>query len=225
MMRCAVFDLDGTLVDTSFNMIGAANTTFGRAVLNPDSHKGIAFAGARAMLREGTRQIGRPWSEAEIDAAYPDFLRHYEANLSTGSRPYDNARSVIEALRTSNWRVAICTNKPVHLARKLLADLEWLAPFSALIGADSLPVRKPDPAPVLEAIRLSYGDVAKLVMIGDTQGDLVAARCAGIPSVLANFGAVPYLDITEKPGAICRNISEVPAVLEAMISDNSSGTL
>ena len=113
----AVFDLDGTLVDTSGDMIAAANACLGEPVLTPATDANIAFAGGRAMLEAGSLRQGRLWTQTEIDAAYPEFLARYSQVLSQRSKIYPGAREAVGALRENGWRVAICTNKPEDLAQ------------------------------------------------------------------------------------------------------------
>ena len=214
----AIFDLDGTLVDTSGDMIAAANACLGAPVLNPATDASIAFAGGRAMLEAGSQRQGRLWAQAEIDAVYPDFLARYSQDLSQRSKIYPGARAAIDALCDNGWRIAICTNKPEALAQRLMVDLEWRKPFHALIGADTLPVRKPDPAPVIEAIRRAGGCPERAVMIGDSESDLSAAHQAGVKSVLIQIDVPPYRPTKTRPDAICSRFSQLDQILGKMIA-------
>lgn len=215
--RVAVFDLDGTLVDTSGDMLGAANAILGAPILQVGRHSGLAFAGGRAMLREGARLLGRPLSEPDIDAAYPEFLQVYADNLSDRSVIYSGARDVVDALCRAGWRVAICTNKPEALADRLLQDLHWRDPFVALVGADTLASRKPDPAPILEAVARAGGVPDRAVMIGDSNGDLIAARAARMPVILVRFGVDPWAPITQASDGFCDNMKDLPPLLEGLL--------
>lgn len=188
----AVFDLDGTLVDTSGDMLAAANAIFeaevGARPLRQEAHTGVAFAGGRAMLRTGAEVLGLDWGAAKIDAAYGPFLEAYGADLHRRSVPYPGVAAALARLSTDGWRLAVCTNKPEALAERLMAALDLRAVFGALIGADTLPVRKPDPAPVLEAVRRVGGTPAAAVMIGDSAGDMAAANAAGTAYLHVGFG-------------------------------------
>lgn len=191
-MRTAIFDLDGTLVDTSADLIAAANAALEAmgegAPLDPVADALTAFAGGRAMLRLGLERRGRPVDAALLDAHYPVLLEAYAEAIDHHSRPYPGAMEAVARLSDAGWRVGICTNKPAHLAELLMTRLGLRAAFGALVGADTLPVRKPDPAPYFETVRRLGGDPARSFLLGDTITDRDTARAAGVPVALVAFG-------------------------------------
>lgn len=191
-MRTVVFDLDGTLADTSGDLIAAANVCF-RAMgvsdqLEPQADAGTALRGGRAMLRLGLERLGNGVDEAEIDRYYPVLLDSYEGAIDTHTTLYPGAMAAVEALRSDGYAVAICTNKPEYLARILMARLGMLDAFGSLVGADTLPMRKPDPETLFETVRRAGGDTARCLLVGDTMTDRETSRAAGVPSVLVTFG-------------------------------------
>ncbi|MEM6636144.1 MAG: HAD hydrolase-like protein [Pseudomonadota bacterium] len=191
-MATVVFDLDGTLADTAQDLIAAANATFEAQghppQLDPLSDARTAFRGARAMLRLGFERLGVADAAARIEQSYPETLRLYEADIARHSRFYPGALDAVARLRALGLATAICTNKPVGLARKLMAELGGGQLFDSLVGGDTLPVRKPDPAPLLLSIEHAGGAGQPAVLLGDTESDTGAARAAGIPCVLVTFG-------------------------------------
>ncbi|MGG7644025.1 HAD-IA family hydrolase [Rhodovulum sp. YNF3179] len=191
-MRTVIFDLDGTLADTSGDLIAAANACFRdmgqHGLLDPARDRLTAFRGGRAMLRLGLERRGLPWSEADVDAAYPRLLEAYEADIDRHTRLYPGALAAVEGLATAGYRVGICTNKPAALAELLLDRLGVRDRFASMIGADTLPVRKPDPAPYLAAVERAGGAVASSLLVGDTETDRETARAAGVPCILVAFG-------------------------------------
>ncbi len=191
-MRTAIFDLDGTLVDTSADLIAAANTVLEAmgegAPLDPVADAAAAFAGGRAMLRLGLERRGRPADTGLLETQYPVLLAAYAQAIDRHSRPYPGAMDAVARLSDAGWLVGICTNKPAHLAELLMTRLGLRDAFGALVGADTLPVRKPDPAPYLETVRRLGGDPARSFLLGDTVTDRDTARAAGVPVALVTFG-------------------------------------
>lgn len=188
----AVFDLDGTLADTSADLIAAANACFAArglgAPLDVQADAATAFAGGRAMLRLGHQRQGTADPAEAVEADYPRLLAFYAQALAVHTRLYPGAVAALDALAAAGWRLAVCTNKPHDLACRLLEALGISGHFAAVLGADALPVRKPDPGHLLETIRQAGGVRERAVLIGDTVTDRQAARNAGVPCALVTFG-------------------------------------
>lgn len=186
-MRCVVFDLDGTLADTSADLLAAANASLPEPVLGPGDAL-TAFHGGRAMLRLGFSRLGRSWNEAEIDATYPVLLEAYRQGIAVHTRLYPGAMEAVEELRVAGFKVSVCTNKPEGLADILLRELGVREVFGALVGADTFPVRKPDPIPYRAAVERAGGVVSRSMLVGDTETDAKTGVAAGVPVVLVTFG-------------------------------------
>ena len=214
-MKSVVFDLDGTLADTSADLIAAANACFlgmgERAVLDPVADAGIAFRGGRAMLRAGLERLGRP-DDAVVEAWYPRLLAAYEDEIDRHTVLYPGAMAAVEALRGSGHAVAICTNKPERLARILLDRLGVAGAFGALIGADTLPVRKPDPRPFREAVARAGGAPGRAMLVGDTVTDRDTARAAGVPVALVTFGPNGAGAAALEPDALLAEYGELEGI-------------
>ena len=191
-MKTVIFDLDGTLADTSADLIWAANACFERRglgpLLDPMQDRLTAFHGARAMLRLGFSRLTIGLGEDEVDYDYPYFLEVYAENIDRETRLYPGAQAAVETLLSRGLKLGICTNKPEGLAEMLMTRLGVRDRFGALVGADTLPVRKPDPEPFRETVRRVGGDPAYSVLIGDTETDVKTARAAGVPVILVAFG-------------------------------------
>lgn len=183
-----IFDLDGTLADTAADLAAALNHVLGelgRASITIENVRRMVGNGVRALLRRGLDATGEV-NEALIDRALPVFLEYYELHIADYSRPFDGVETALTALQANGVSLAICTNKPEGLTMDLLAALGWQGRFAGVVGGDTLPQRKPDPAPVHEAIARAGG--GRAAFVGDSITDTTAARAAGIPCVALTFG-------------------------------------
>src|SRR3546814_4107204 len=147
------FDLDGTLADTAPDLAASLNHTLralGRDGVPTESVRHLVGHGAKALLRKGLAATGEP-SEELVEQGFPVFLDHYRSNICNGTQAYPDLEGALEALRGRGVALAICTNKPEKLTRRLLEALGWTNRFDAIVGGDTLPVKKPDPAPLHEA--------------------------------------------------------------------------
>ncbi|RUS59471.1 HAD family hydrolase [Pseudorhodobacter sp. E13] len=220
-MRTVVFDLDGTLADTSGDLIAAANACFERmgkgAPLSRTGDALVAFGGGRAMLRLGFSRLGAAWTEADVDAQYPVLLEAYAGAIAVHSTLYPGAVQAVEALRAAGFATAICTNKPEHLAVMLCDHFGISGLFGALLGADTLPVRKPDPEHYFETVRRAGGDAARSLLIGDTITDRDTARAAGVPIVLVGFGPEGAGVDRLQPDALLHHYDDLPGLVDRLL--------
>jgi len=182
------FDLDGTLADTAPDLTGALNhalVRMGRAEVPEDSVRHMVGHGARALLQKGLAATGAMTPDL-VEEGFPIFLEYYEAHIADRSRPFPGIEKALDTLAARGVRLAVCTNKLEGLSRRLLAALGWQDRFAALVGGDTLPVRKPDPAPLFEAIARAGG--GRAVFVGDSITDTDTARAAALPCVAVSFG-------------------------------------
>ncbi|WP_422027777.1 HAD-IA family hydrolase [Roseovarius sp.] len=220
-MRTVVFDLDGTLADTSGDLIAAANACF-RAMgegdlLDPVADAGTALRGGKAMLTLGLERLGRAEDVAEIERQYPLLLEAYAGAIDTHTVLYPGAMEAVAMLVDNGYRVAICTNKPERLAVMLLDRLGVSGAFGAMIGADTLAVRKPDPEPLREAVRRAGGLPERALLVGDTVTDRETSRAAGVPSVLVTFGPAGMSVAELEPEAMIGHFDELPGVCDRLL--------
>ncbi len=219
-MRTVIFDLDGTLADTSADLIAAANACFrglGHGdLLDPAADQLTAFHGGRAMLRLGFSRLGAT-DEAEVDAQYPVLLAAYEQGIDRHTRLYPGVVDAVEALLAAGFRTGICTNKPAGLAELLMDRLGVRGLFGSLVGADTLPVRKPDPAPYLLSVERAGGAVTRSMLVGDTETDSRTAAAAGVPVALVTFGPEGEGVSRLAPDALLGRFADLPALAERLI--------
>ena len=179
------FDLDGTLADTAPDLAAALNHTLralGRPTVDPESVRHLVGHGARALLKRALAED----EDQLVEQGFPIYLDFYAANICVGTRPYPALEETLDALAARGVNLALCTNKPERLTHKLIEALGWNGRFAAIVGADTLPVRKPDPLPLKEAIARAGG--GRAAFVGDSITDAETARAAAVPFVAVSFG-------------------------------------
>jgi len=221
MKRSAIFDLDGTLAHTAPDLVGAANDLMaeqGLPPINVSIAEKTAGFGAKALIRAAFDNAKEAYDEARVDALFHPFLDRYAERIADESCLYDGAEAALDSLAQDGWLLGICTNKPEGLAIELMTRLGALERFGALLGADTLPVRKPDPTHLFETIARIGGDPAAAVMIGDTDTDLKTAQNAEIPCILTSFGYSHIPVARLKPDVIVDRFEQIPAALERCLN-------
>lgn len=210
MTLIAVFDLDGTLVDSAPDLHAALDRLMAARGL-PGFKRAEVVAmtgdGAKVLVERAMAARGVPFDQAALDS----FLEDYSANASVETAPFAGIAEALDKLVATGWRLAVCTNKPVAPARTLLQALGLAHRFLVIGGGDSYPTRKPDPAHLLATLRDAGGDPARAVMIGDHHNDMAAASGAGIPAIFAGWG---YGPVTMANGApIARTPADLPDLM------------
>lgn len=217
----AIFDLDGTLVDTADDLIAAMNAVadrFDLPQLDPAEARPVAGRGGRALMRHAAAKASREVTDDQILVFYPPFLDAYEARIAERSRYFPGAEAAMDRMLADGWLIGVCTNKPERLARMLFEKIGGMERFGALLGADSLPVRKPDPRHLWETIDRIGGDRDRAVMIGDTETDRAAARAANVPCALyaRGFSATPIADLAAE--AVFDDFADLPALAARLVA-------
>ena len=219
-MTTVIFDVDGTLADTSGDLIAAATHCFVQMgqgeVLHPKRDAAVGMRGGRAMLTCGLERLGK-MDVSLVDAYYPILIEAYRAKIDLHTKLFPGAMEAVGRLTAGGVKVGICTNKPIALAELLLDRLGVREAFAALVGAGSLAVRKPDPEAFFETVRQVGGQVEEAVMVGDTVTDHKTARAAGVPSILVDFGFGEGDPALLKPDAILKSYDDFEACLARVL--------
>jgi phosphoglycolate phosphatase len=186
-----VFDLDGTLVDTAPDLHRSLNAVLaeaGRAPVPLGAIRDMVGDGALKMIERGYDCTGDPVTPQELPRLFQRFLEFYSAGGHALSAPFPGVRETLGELRARGYRLAVCTNKYYRPTRELLDILGLTDVFGAILGGDSLAMRKPDPGHLLGTLdRLGAGP-AEAVMIGDSFNDVAVARAANVPAVVVTYG-------------------------------------
>ena len=216
-MTCVIFDLDGTLADTAADLIAAANAALGRDMLGPGDHA-TAFRGGRAMLTLGLERMHGAADEAEIDRLYQPLLDAYGVDIARHTKLYPGTIETVRQMRGRGWRIGVCTNKPEALAVQLLAILDPEGLLGPIVGADTLPVRKPDPEHLRETVRRAGGRMEACVLVGDTSTDRETARNAQVPCILVGFGPEGIDVHGMEPEAVLDRYEDLPHLVERLLA-------
>lgn len=217
--RLAVFDLDGTLVDTAPDLSDTTNFVLkaeGIEPVAPEILRDFIGMGARSMIASALRERDVAYDDGELDRLRDAFIAHYETRLARHSRPFPEMLAALDALAAADVACAVCTNKKEALARELLDQLELSSRFVALTGGDTFAVSKPDPQHLLQTVALAAGAPAHTVYVGDSRIDFETARAARIPMVGVTYG---YSDVpieTLGPERLCRPGENVAAAILAL---------
>ena len=187
MDRIALFDLDGTLLDSAPDIHAALDR-----LMAAHGRPGFSREEVRAMIGDGVPVLIQRACAARTLADSPglvaEFLVDYEAHAADETRPFPGIPEALAALKAGGWRLAVCTNKPEKAARIILDD-QGLSPLlEAVGGGDSFPVRKPHPGHPLGILARMGAEPSRAVLIGDHHNDTRAARAAGIAAVFAAWG-------------------------------------
>jgi len=216
-----VFDLDGTLVDTAPDLVHATNHVLrglGFAEVAPELLRPWISYGARRMIVEGLAYSGQEASEGELDRLLETFLEHYAANIAFESRPFPGAVAVLDRLMAEGVRLVVCTNKREVLSLSLLDKLDLTRRFAVIAGRDTFPVSKPHPDHLRAAIKKAGGELARAVMVGDSEVDIATAKAAHIPVIGVTFGYTQVPVERLAPDAVIDHYDQLEAVVARLMA-------
>ncbi|PWR23095.1 phosphoglycolate phosphatase [Zavarzinia compransoris] len=191
-----VFDLDGTLIDSAPDLTGALNATLatlGLAAIPEAEVRHMVGHGARKLIERGLEAHAVAKTAAEVDALVEIFIRYYASHVADRSVVFPGVVATLNWLKARGVKLGVCTNKPEALAKQVLIalELDGYFPAAAILGGDSLAVKKPDGRHLIATVEALDGNLDRTVMVGDSATDLNAARDAGVPTVLVSFGYTP----------------------------------
>jgi phosphoglycolate phosphatase len=196
-MTPVIFDLDGTLIDSAPDIHATANAVLALEGLPP-----LTLAQVRSFIGNGVAVLiqkvmgaqGLPAEGAQYDRMLAEFVERYEAAV-TLTTLYPNVAETLAALASEGRTIGLCTNKPQAPTRAVLDHFGLLDAFAVIVGGDSLPQRKPDPAPLRLALAGLGGGPA--VYVGDSEVDAATAQAAALPFALFTEGyrKMPVADL------------------------------
>lgn len=190
MIEVVSFDLDGTLVDTAGEIVGAVNDTltdFGQPARPAAEVEALIGAGAHALMRN---VLARADAQGVLDhaAMLQRFEQHYATHAGTRAQPYPGCADCLQALRDAGLRLACVTNKEQRHARRVLDACALSQHFELLIGGDTLAWKKPDARVLQHVLAALDSTPAHAVHVGDSAVDIAAARNAGVADWAVPWG-------------------------------------
>lgn len=186
-----IYDLDGTLIDSAKDMQMAVSHVLADHGLQPVTEDDVRIfmgQGSKVTMGKAFAKNGRSLDDAALSAVTREFVRYYEADPVRYTTAFDGVAEVIARFARLGLKQGVCTNKFERPSRMILEGLRLMPPITDVAGADTFPVRKPDPRHILLQLERMGGDARRTVMIGDTIHDVEAAHGAGLPAVLVSWG-------------------------------------
>lgn len=211
MIKLIIFDLDGTLVDSSIDITNAINYA-----LEPYGIKPLTVKETIKLVGEGITRLMEKLIESRRSEIRNDinkevlakrFLEHYSSHLIDNTNVYPKVRETLEGLK--EYKKAVISNKRESLSIKILNDLDLLKYFDLVLGSDSTPEKKPSPVPIRRVMeRLHISEKESVVIVGDSNFDIEAGRAAGIKTIAVTYGYRP-LELLKNADYIINSFDEI----------------
>lgn len=225
MIELVMFDLDGTLVDSAPDIAAIVNQ-----ILAEQSLPELSLSCIRSAIGHGARHTvaasyaqsaacagqAHPLSPSSLllDRLMGRYAELHSAQCGMLSHVYPGVAAALERLHQLSVRLAVVTNKEERFARELLASVELMRWFPVVIGGDTLPTRKPDPAPLRHCLAIHRLPPERALMLGDSAIDMMAARAAGVRVMLVRHGYSPAMDAVQAELTI-ESLADLVSHLEA----------
>lgn len=218
--KMVLIDVDGTLVDSVPDLAYCVDEMMQQLKLPPRGEakvrEWVGNGVERLVRRALIDQLDGEPDEGLFQQAYPIFMSLYAENTSKRSVLYPGVNEGLAYLRAAGYKLGCVTNKAEQFTLPLLQDLGIRDNFEIVVSGDTLPVKKPDPGPLLHVASYFGLSPAQATMIGDSVSDVKAARAAGFQIICMSYGYNHGVDIREaKPDAVIDSMQELENLLES----------
>ena len=213
-MQLLIFDLDGTLIDSRLDLANAVNATrahFGAGPLPNEVVYTYVGNGAPVLIR---RAMGPEADDAQVSAALEFFLDHYSRHALDDTSLYPGVLDSLKRLRESGARMAVLTNKPVRISRRIVEGLGIAGYLFQIYGGNSFEHKKPHPIGIDRLREEAGADAAETWMVGDSYVDIQTARNAGVNSCGVTYGFQPETFREFPPDLLVDRMEEFAGYLE-----------
>jgi len=210
MIRLIIFDLDGTLVDSSVDLTNALNyatAPYEIAQKTVQETKSLVGEGITRLIE---KLLGPEKSNIRQEVM-DRFMEYYSAHLVDFTRAYDGVPEVLSMLH--RYHKAVISNKRESLSRRVLLDLGLLHHFDAVLGSDSVGEKKPSPKPLLKVMEMFSCNPGQTVIVGDSNFDVEAGKAAGIGTIAVSYG-YREASLLRQADVIIARVQELPSALE-----------
>ena len=216
-----IYDLDGTLIDSAKDMQVAVSRVLADHGLPPVTEDDVRIfmgQGSKVTMNKAFTKYGKTLDDEALSAVTREFVRYYEADPVGHTTAFAGVPEVVGRFDKIGLKQGVCTNKFERPSRMILEHLKLMPPIAALAGADTFPVRKPDPRHILMLVERMGRTPEKAVMVGDSIHDVEAAHAAGLPAVLVSWGytARPASELGAE--AVIERFDALPQALERLAS-------
>ena len=214
-----VFDLDGTLIDSAPDIALSLQILLkseGRREPDLAEVTNMIGDGATKLVERGYAATGVELSQTDLKERVTKFLDIYNQNLAVGTCLYPYVMDTLLKVKSQGWRLVICTNKPFAPTRELMEIFKLGELFEKAVGGDSYLVKKPDADHILYLLDEINAEADQAIMLGDGVNDVLAAKNAGIPSVLFTHGYGTEAARALNPDVIIDSFLELESVLNSL---------
>ena len=214
-----IYDLDGTLIDSAKDMQVAVSNVLADHRLPPVSEEDVRIfmgQGSKVTMAKAFAKYGKSLDEASLSAVTREFVRYYEADPVSHTSAFAGVNEVVDRFDKLGLKQGVCTNKFERPSRMILEHLRLMPPITDLAGADTFPVRKPDPRHILMLVERMGSTPERAVMVGDSIHDVHAAHGAGLPAVLVSWGYTDTPASELGADAVIERFDALPQALERL---------